>query len=296
MELRDIEIFLTLAEELHFGRTAARLHVTPARVSQSIKQQERRIGAALFERTSRSVRLTPMGEQLRNDLRPVYIGLRDSLERARMSARGITAVLRVGMMPFNTHDLYRYWKTFRGRHPQWKLQIRAAPYVDTFAGLRTGDMDVLVAWLPVEEPDLTVGPVLFTDRRILAVSIDNELAGRSSVSMEVLPDFPQATAPRMLDYWEDAYLPFHTPNGYTIDRSRVVTNSVELITLVSNDEIIHPFPAHVTMYWSMPHVRWLPIPDMPPLPFVLVWRTDAENERIRALAQVVRDLGPLNRT
>ena len=59
MELRDIEIFLTLAEELHFGRTAERLRISQARVSQSIKQQERRIGGALFERTSRSVRLTP---------------------------------------------------------------------------------------------------------------------------------------------------------------------------------------------------------------------------------------------
>lgn len=45
VELRDIEIFLTLAEELHFGRTADRLHVSPARISQSIAKQERRIGA-----------------------------------------------------------------------------------------------------------------------------------------------------------------------------------------------------------------------------------------------------------
>ncbi|MCA2221070.1 helix-turn-helix domain-containing protein [Nonomuraea aurantiaca] len=59
MELRDIEIFLTLCEELHFGRTAERLHVTPARVSQAIKKQERRVGAALFERDNRRVALTP---------------------------------------------------------------------------------------------------------------------------------------------------------------------------------------------------------------------------------------------
>lgn len=59
VELRDIEIFLTLAEELHFGRSAERLRVSPARVSQAIKKQERAIGAQLFERTSRQVRLTP---------------------------------------------------------------------------------------------------------------------------------------------------------------------------------------------------------------------------------------------
>ena len=69
MELRDIEIFLTLAEELHFTRTAERLHVTQARVSQAIKKQERRIGAALFERNNRQVALTPIGQQLFDDIR-----------------------------------------------------------------------------------------------------------------------------------------------------------------------------------------------------------------------------------
>ncbi|MFD0853538.1 LysR family transcriptional regulator, partial [Actinomadura adrarensis] len=77
MELRDIEIFLTLAEELHFGRTATRLRISPARVTQAIQKQERHIGGPLFERTSRTVRLTPLGSQLRDDLRPVYAGLRD---------------------------------------------------------------------------------------------------------------------------------------------------------------------------------------------------------------------------
>ena len=106
MELRDIEIFLTLAEELHFGRTATRLHVSQARISQAISQQERRLGALLFDRTNRRVvRLTPVGRQLRDDLRPVYAGLRDSLERARLAAQGVTAVLRVGMLPINGHDL-----------------------------------------------------------------------------------------------------------------------------------------------------------------------------------------------
>ena len=82
MELREIEIFLILAEELHFGRAAQRLHVSQARVSQAISQQERRLGGALFDRANRrQIRLTPLGRQLCDDLRPVYAGLRDSLDR-----------------------------------------------------------------------------------------------------------------------------------------------------------------------------------------------------------------------
>ncbi|MFD9406531.1 LysR family transcriptional regulator [Streptomyces sp. NPDC059989] len=293
MELRDIEIFLVLADELHFGRTAERLLVSQARVSQAIRKQERRIGAALFERTSRSVRLTSVGRQLRDDLQPVYAGLHASLERARLTARGVTGRLRVGMMPFNLVDIHPYWKAFRSRYPQWELEIRQLEYVDPFGRLRDDDMDVLVTWLPVEEPDLTVGPVLFTDPRILAVAADHELARRTSARLEMFADFQHVVAPAMPDYWEDSYLPFHTPQGRPIERGRPVTNAGELINRVGMGEIIHSFPSHVTRHWGMPNIRWIPVTDMAALSYALVWRTEAENELIGALADTVRELGAL---
>lgn len=290
MELRDIEIFLTLAEELHFGRTAQRLCVTPARITQAIKKQERHIGGLLFDRNNRSVRLTLLGEQLRNDLGPVRAGLEHSIQRARMSARNQTARLRVAMLPFNTAELRHYWVAFRTRHPQWELQLRRA-FIDPVGKLRNGDFDVLVTWLPVEEPDLTIGPVLFTDSRVLAVPDDHRLALRSHASVEMLADFQHAMAPDMPEYWEDHYLPFFTPRGSRVERGPTVTGPDELIDLVSTGEIVHGFPAHVTRYWSMPHIRWLPIKDMSTLSYALVWRTEAESDPIRALARVVRDLG-----
>ncbi|MFD3531936.1 LysR family transcriptional regulator [Streptomyces sp. NPDC058664] len=293
MELRDIEIFLVLAEELHFGRTAERLLVSQARVSQAIRKQERRIGAPLFERTSRTVRLTDVGRQLRDDLQPVYAGLHASLERARLAARGVTGRLRVGMMPFNVVDLHHYWKAFRSRYPQWELEIRQLAPVDPFGRLRDNDMDVLVTWLPVEEPDLTVGPVLCTDPRVLAVAADHELARRTSVRLEMFADFQHAVAQGWPDYWEDSYLPFHTFQGRPIERERRVTNAEDLVNKVGMGEIVHSFPRHVTRHWGMPNIRWLPVTDMADLSFALVWRTEAENELIGALADMVRELGAL---
>ncbi|MFI7455349.1 LysR family transcriptional regulator [Nonomuraea sp. NPDC049714] len=219
MELRDIEIFLTLAEELHFGRTAARLHVSQARISQAISQQKRRLGAPLFDRSNRRrISLTPLGRQLRDDLRPVYAGLRDSLERARLAARGITAVLRVGMLSSNAHDLRPYWDVFRARHPWWKLQVQQASFVDPFTVLRRGEVDVLVCWLPIEEPDLTVGPILFAEPRVLAVAADHGLARRTSVSLEVLGDFQHSDVESRPDYWADSFVPPHTRAGRLIER------------------------------------------------------------------------------
>jgi DNA-binding transcriptional LysR family regulator len=293
MELRDIEIFLVLAEELHFGRAAQRLHVTQARVSQAINQQERRLGGALFDRSNRrQIHLTPFGRQLHDDLRPVYAGLQDSLRRARLAARGITAVLRVGMVSINVQDLRPYWDTFRARHPQWKLSIRHAPFDDPFAGLRRGDIDLLVTWLPVEEPDLTVGPVLFAEDRVLAVPTGHQLTRRSSVSLEVVSDFRHSDTAGP-DYWKDGFIPYRTRTGRLIERGPVVRNTEEIFTLISVGEIVNLFPSHMTRYWTRPDVAYLPVRDMSALPYALVWRTESENDLIRALARTARELGPL---
>ncbi|WP_426513578.1 LysR substrate-binding domain-containing protein [Dactylosporangium sp. McL0621] len=294
MELRDIEMFLTLAEELHFGRTAARLHVSQARVSQAISRQERRLGAQLFDRANRrQIHLTPFGRQLRDDLQPVYAGLRDTLERARLAAQGITAVLRVGMLPVNAHDFRPYWETFRSRHPQWKLRIRHAPFIDSFAGLRRGDVDVLVSWLPVEEPDITVGPVLIAEPRILAVAAGHELTRRASVTLEMVSDYRLPTAGIAPEYWFDAYIPPYSPGGRRIERSLLVANNEEVLALISTGEIVTPYPIHMIRYSPRPDIAYLPIRDIAPLAYAAVWRSESENDLIRALARTIRDLGPL---
>ncbi|MGK5556809.1 LysR family transcriptional regulator [Actinomadura kijaniata] len=293
VELRDIEIFLTLAEELHFGRTAARLRLSPARVTQAIQKQERHIGAPLFERTSRTVRLTPVGRQLRDDLLPLHAGLRDGVRRARLAAQGVTGTLHVGMLPVNAHDLRPYWDAFRARHPQCRLRIQRTQFSDAFPALRRRDVDVLVAWLPVDEPDLTVGPVLFADPRVLAVSPGHPLAGRGAVSLEMIADFPHPGAETGPDYWIDAYLPRRTPRGRLIERSPLVRDTEEAITLTSMAETVTLFPAHMARYWVRPDITYLPVTDMGPLPYALVWLSENESRLVRSLAEAVTDIGPL---
>lgn len=96
LDLRELECFLVLCEELHFGRTGERLYLSQSRVSQLLRALESRIGARLVERTSRRVRLTPLGEDFRTTLRPAYDALRTSVESTRSAARGIQGTLTVG--------------------------------------------------------------------------------------------------------------------------------------------------------------------------------------------------------
>jgi DNA-binding transcriptional LysR family regulator len=98
VELREIEVFLVLSEELHFGRTAERLHLSQSRVSQSIQAMESRVGGALFERTSRRVRLTALGAQLCDGLRPGFDQIRRAVAEARDTACGPSGELRIGLL------------------------------------------------------------------------------------------------------------------------------------------------------------------------------------------------------
>lgn len=86
MELRDIELFLTLSEELHFGRTAQRMYLSTGRVSQTISALEREIGAPLFVRTSRQVSLTPLGERFRDEVSGGVRQLREAIQGAQATA------------------------------------------------------------------------------------------------------------------------------------------------------------------------------------------------------------------
>lgn len=290
MELRDIEIFLTLADELHFGRTADKLLVSRARVSQAIKLQERRIGAPLFERTSRSVTLTPIGAQLREDLDAGYRRIHKGLERAAAAARGLTGVLRLGVMDAMLHEIHAVTDLFRERHPECELSIREAVFGDPFGPLRSGTVDVQLVWLPVEEPDLTVGPVVMVEPMVLAVSAKHPLAQRESVSLEDIADGPVF---RMLGnapaYWEEAINPRVTPGGRPIRRGPAVTTATETLAHVGAGLGMSPVPEHAPRYFSRPDIAYVPLTDAPLIRWALVWRTAGDGPLVQAFTRAATD-------
>src|SRR3954468_18637443 len=145
LERYELETFLTLAEELHFGRTAERLHLSTARVSQTIRNLERRVGAPLFNRTSRRVELTAIGRQLDEDLRPTWALITAALERAIDAGRGVTGLLRVGFVDAAGGQLLvGASEVFRGRHPDCDVQIREARMSDVVRWLRDAEVDVVL--------------------------------------------------------------------------------------------------------------------------------------------------------
>ncbi|MGN9907630.1 LysR family transcriptional regulator [Phytohabitans sp. LJ34] len=290
VELRDIEIFLTLAKELHFGRTAERLRISQARVSQSIKQQERRIGGALFERTSRSVRLTPLGERLRDRLDAGYGEIMAGIDEAAAAARGQVGTLTIGTMASGHHRIAGVLDLFRQRHPQCELRMREILPTDPFGGLRAGRVDVAMVWLPVREPDLAVGPVLHTEQLTLAVASDHPLAGREQVEMEALGDhpvvYPDGPIPEYV--WE-AHTPSATPAGRPIRREIAVATLEEAFTAIASGSVVSPIGVDAAATRRRGDITFVPLTDGPILRYALVWRRTDETLLVRAFVQAATD-------
>lgn len=137
MELRHLRYFVVLAEELHFGRAAKRLHLSQPPLSFNIKQLEADLGAQLLERNSHGVKLTPAGEAFRRSaLRLLAEVDRASLE-ARDVAAGVTSRVRIGFVgSMLFRGLPERLAAFQAAHPQVQvelLELNSAEQVEAFA-------------------------------------------------------------------------------------------------------------------------------------------------------------------
>ncbi|TWF80553.1 DNA-binding transcriptional LysR family regulator [Pseudonocardia hierapolitana] len=291
VERRDLEIFLMLAEELHFGRTAERLHVSTARVSQTIRKLERRIGAALFERTSRRVATTPIGRRLEEDLRPAYQQILDGIDRAIAAGRGIDGELRVGFVGTAVGQfLHQVAAAFQDLHAACHVQVLEARYSDFLDLLRADEADLVLVPVKVAEPDIATSPVLFDEPTVLAVSARHPFARQESVSLEDLAR-DKVLRPRALpDYMDESLVPRRTPGGRPIERGPEFGTVQEMLSLIGAGRGMFPVPAHAARFDIRPDIAYVPIRDGLRRERRFIWRTTAETHRIRAFTQVARDV------
>ncbi|GAA2275722.1 LysR family transcriptional regulator [Glycomyces scopariae] len=292
MDWQEIEAFLAVADTLHFGRAAEELRLSQARVSQLVKRLERRVGAPLFDRTTRRVSLTPIGSGLRDDLRPAHRSILDGLARAQAAGRGVEGVLRVGYLgPLAGRVLLDVVTALERDRPGLVVHLLAAEVADPCEPLRDDEVDLLLTQLPVEEPGLVTGPVVITEPRLLAVSTRHPLARAESVSLEDLAGermlVPAGAPPPQ---WLRTAQPWTTPSGRPIERGPAVRSFQELLTAVAAGRGVCTVAAHNTRYHPRPDVAFLPFDDAAPFEFGLVWRGSAETARVRAFTEATERL------
>ena len=161
MELRHITSFLVLAEELHFGRSAARLHISQPSLSLQLKQLERRVGVQLIDRTSHSVRLTPAGEAFRRETRPLPAQLDRAVEAARAAGPAASGQLRIGFnFPAGQRVLVPALALMRDTYPQVRTSLHQRHTAAQLTELRGGRLDIAFIYGACGEEGVSQRPVL----------------------------------------------------------------------------------------------------------------------------------------
>jgi DNA-binding transcriptional LysR family regulator len=287
VELREIRVFLTLCEELHFGRTADRLRLSQTRVSQIVQALERKLGAQLFERTSRRVSVSAAGRRLHEELAPAYRELADVLSHAYAANGATGGVLRLGV--YSTAGgprLIDIVREFETRHPDCEVQISDVGWEDTLGPLQRGEIDVLAMRLPIDRPDLVIGPILTSQPRVLAVARDHPLASRDSVTLEDVADYRVARLDLLPKEMIAELIPAQAPSGRPIRRiGQVVRRQDDLTALIALGRIVHPTGTTFATRYGHPGIVYVPLTGMPPCRSALLWRRGNADPRVAAFAR-----------
>ena len=196
MEVRKARAFLALAEDLHFGRAAARLHMAQSALSRLIRQLEEELGTALFARSSREVTLTVQGEALVAPARELVTLSERMPEIVRRAAAGETGRVRLGFAGASVHHLVAdLMKGVRRAQPGLSVELESAQLSHPgLERLRDGSLDVLLGRWDFLPRDVD-SRVIARESLLVALPVHHRLARRSELRPADLGDEPWIVLP-----------------------------------------------------------------------------------------------------
>lgn len=265
VELRLWRQFLVLAQTLHFGRAAERLHMTQPPLTQAIQQLERRLGVTLFERSRRSVALSAAGAALVEPVRRLLESAAALPAVARGAATGDTGRIRLGFVStMGFGALPRWLREFRDRHPGITIELREATGDVQLEGFARGELDAgFLLHAPSRVPDAGTGlstHSLGIEPMVLALPQGEPWArSRRLKADELLARplviFPRTIAPSVYD----AVLAFFHRHGATPHIAQEAIQMQTIVNLVSAGLGLALVPQSVTQL-QRPGVTYRPLP------------------------------------
>lgn len=207
IELRHLRYFLTVAEELHFARAAARLHISQPPLSRQIQQLEQHLGVTLLQRSQRRVALTEAGAVFREEVQKLFGQLQQAEQRTQMAARGEYGQLRVGFISTAIYSvLPKLLKTFSERYPNVELVLHELTGDAQLQALQEERIDVGIM-MPSEHIKNLLWQPLYREPLILVLASAHPLAQlpeQRPVEVKDLNDeifilFPRELAPALFD-------------------------------------------------------------------------------------------------
>ncbi len=293
IELRQLRYFVAVAEEMHFGRAALRLHMTQPPLSQTIQALEASLGTPLFYRTQRSVSLTPAGLALLPEARRILLqaeGLSDIAHRAASGESGRLSLAFVSTADYSV--LPPFLREFREHYPQVQIDLREATSDVQLEELLQGRIDagLLIPPLPDKaKTELEYVSVLSEPLILAAPKGIKALRGKSTVSLKTLTDMPLIIFPRRIaPAFHDAILACFHDAGLTPRIGQEAIQMQTIVGLVSAGMGIALVPQSVSNL-NRPGVEYKPLTGKTPLVETgLAWRRDNASPVLRAFLDLLR--------
>ncbi len=184
---RLLKQFVVLAEELHFGRAAARLHISQPPLSQAIMRLENALGAELFDRTGRSIVLTVAGSTFLNDARLLLEAQEGAIERARQAGAGLSGRIVLGFVGSVTYEMLpAFMTTMRHRFPGVRFDLRELPSVDQLLALHSRQLDLGIVRPPLADTNDLKLKVIRRERMVVVLPREHPLARLKVVPLSAL--------------------------------------------------------------------------------------------------------------
>jgi DNA-binding transcriptional LysR family regulator len=285
VHLRSLRSFAAVAEDLHFTSAAKRLFISQPALSKQIRQLERDLGFALFDRDRHGVRLTAAGELLLPAATAILAQWDEASAAAARRARDGASVLRVGFQTSVAGDLYkRTAALFAERLPDWRVELRMHPWDDAACGLLGDDADIAFLWLPVAGQEQLAFETLRREPRCVAMPDCHPLAGRETVTIAELADEPFVALPPEAGPLRDFWLALDERDGRPVRIGAHAATPDDAFEAVAAGQGLALLSQGNAELYARPGITCRPVTDIAPAALAVAWRRDDERPAIEAFA------------
>jgi len=288
LDLALVRSFTVVAEQQHFGRAAAALHITPSSLSRQITRLERQVGARLLDRTPRGTQLTEAGQAFLPLATEALRTAAQAVARARAAARPNVITIGFTMNIVVTPAV----RELRHQYPDADVRTLYLGPDESRAALLEHRVDAVVARLPFPTGQLDV-TVLYDEPRVLVVPTDHRLAGKESVTIDDIADEP---LPRTLDpAWNAFWRIDPRPDGRPAPDGPLIKAVEDKIELIAGGQAVAIIPATAPVSGLRSDLTTIPIKGVEPSHVALATRAGDRGRLVTAFRKCARaHLAPKN--